>query len=565
MTTLSVPSTVADRDRRHGHDWRIVAPWYRWALADGSDPARAADAARPAFHKYVSTAFVTDFLSNPQRSVVFDPAIDVLQRVEPIPAAELLAADGRLKSLSRTRLVPTQTRKLFLAAHQRFYLIAIGLHCDRAGFPMVDPANVAEVGFVVRRRRVLVSKALVPEALTLMHELNQARATTQVRFQLDLAAQRSRLLHPFRSASRDRVASPRAATLAAAREVELAKRRLRTWAAANAIRQKTEGWVPSGEGSFGSWVPMPDDPEELVERGYPMRLLRPAPDDPDHAARDGTIYYAAVPTASDETTPDGRARFNELDTYEIRVFARAKHGSCPGRLAWSEPTQPFRLASFYDPFGSAQRPTEIRLPDFKELEASSALPSVRMSQPAGSSLEFSKNGEIPKKGKTGGAQEICFFSIPMITIIAMFVLNLFLPVVMFVFGLWWMLKLKFCIPPSIEFEGDLAAELDVQRPELQLMADVDIDVIPGTDPEDVAEVLKKIFDPPPDPELDPVPDEWKVGQHLLDPASATAFTNNALFQLAIRNGYGKSADAAPVYTLPVDYTPTVTRAQVVHP
>ena len=193
------------------------------------------------------------------------------------------------------------------------------------------------------------------------------------------------------------------------------------------------------------------------------------------------------------------------------MFARAKHGHCPGRLVWSEPTQPFRLASFYDPFGSAQRPAEIRLPDFKELEASAALPSVRMTQPAGSSLEFSKIGDIPKKGKVGGAQEICFFSIPMITIIAMFVLNLFLPVVMFVFGLWWMLKLKFCIPPSIEFEADLAAELDVEPPELQLMADIDVDVIPGTDPEDVANVLKNIFDPPPDPELDDVPDEWKVG------------------------------------------------------
>jgi hypothetical protein len=312
-------------------------------------------------------------------------------------------------------------------------------------------------------------------------------------------------------------------------------------------------------------VAMPDDPEELVERGYPMRLLRPAPDDPDHAARDGTIYYASVPTASDETTPDGRARFNELDTYEIRVFARAKHGTCPGRLVWSEPTQVFRLASFYDPFGSAQRPTEIRLPDFKELEASSALPSVRMTQPAGSSLMFSKFGDIPTKGKTGGPQEICFFSIPLITIIAMFVLNLFLPIVMFVFGLWWMLKLKFCIPPSIEFEADLAAELDVEPPELQLMADIDIDVIPGTDPNDIANVLENIFDPPSDPELDPVPDDWKIGQHLLDPASKTPFTNNALFQLALRNGYGKSADAAPVYTLPVDYTPSVTRAQVVHP
>jgi len=185
-------------------------------MADGSDPQRAANAARPAFHKYASTGFVADFLTNPQRSVVFDPSIDVLQRVEPIPAAQLLTGDGRWKSLSSTRLVPTETRKLFLAAHQRFYLVAVGLNCDRAGFPMVDPDTVAEVGFVVRRRRMLVPGALVPTALTLMHGISQARAATQVRFQLDAAKQRSRLLHPFRSSTRDRVAAPRAATLAAA-------------------------------------------------------------------------------------------------------------------------------------------------------------------------------------------------------------------------------------------------------------------------------------------------------------------------------------------------------------
>ena len=83
---MSAPAAVAvaaSREHRAdgcGHDWRIVAPWYRWALADGSDPLRAADAARPAFHKYVSTAFVADFLNDPQRSVVFDPSIDVLHQ-----------------------------------------------------------------------------------------------------------------------------------------------------------------------------------------------------------------------------------------------------------------------------------------------------------------------------------------------------------------------------------------------------------------------------------------------------------------------------------------------------
>jgi hypothetical protein len=299
-----------------------------------------------------------------------------------------------------------------------------------------------------------------------------------------------------------------------------------------------------------------------VERTYPMRLLSPDPDDPAHAAHDGTIYFAAVPTASDEITDDGANRFNELDIYEIRVFARADCGACPGPLVWSSPTRVFRLASFFDPSGSAQRPIEVRLPDFAELEASTALPSVRMTAPEGSSLEFSKFGDIPTKGRVGAGEEICFFSIPLITIIAMFVLNLFLPIVMFLFQLWWMLKLKFCIPPSVEFEAELAAELNVEPPQLEVVANLDIDVLPGVDQGDLTALIGTIFDPEPDPdgELDPVPDEWKLGKQLTD-----GFTNDPLVKLLVRNGYGRSADAAPQYPVPITYTTSVRRDQVVHP
>jgi hypothetical protein len=549
-----------------GHDWRIVAPWYRWVLADGSQPERAAEAGRPAFHKFVTTGFMTDFLRDPQRSVVFDPAVDVLQRVTAIPDVELFDDHRRQKRIATTRLEPdpTGTRKLFLTAHQRFYLVAVGLHCDRAGFPMVDPANVAEVGFVIRRRRASVPPTLVPAATQLVRELRLARATAQVRFGLDAAVQRSRVLHPFRSTERRHVVRPRAASIAAAQEAELARRKLRTWAHASSIEHTTEGWVTAAEGSFGGWHAMPDEPEELIERGYLMRLLRPNPDDPDHAAHNGTIYYAVVPTASDEVSEQGVNRFNELERYEIRVYARTRHGDCPGELVWSQPSSPFRIASFFDPQGCAQRPLEVRLPDFKQLEASDAMPSVRMTAPPGSSLDFSKFGDIPTKGKTRAGEEICFFSIPLITIIALFVLNLFLPIVLFIFQLWWMLKLKFCIPPSTDLEADLAAALDVQPPQLESMADVDIDVRPSTDPAKIAETLKSIFDPPADPTLDSVPDDWKVGTRLLG-RTAPPFTNNALFHVALRNGYGKSADAAPVYSAGVTYTTPVRRDEVVHP
>jgi hypothetical protein len=352
------------------------------------------------------------------------------------------------------------------------------------------------------------------------------------------------------------------AALAAHQQVELAQRKLKVWAGAVGVTRRTEGWVVTGDGTFGAWMPLPESPDELVEQTYPLRLLTPPAGDPDHAAHDGTIYYGLVPTASDQVTADSTARFSDRDVYEIVAYVRPDRGPCPGPLLWSAPSETFRLASFFDPAGCAQRPIDVQLPDFTQLEASNALPSVKMTQPPGSSLEFSKFGDIPKKGKVGADFEICFFSIPLITIIAMFVLNLFLPIVMFVFQLWWMLKLKFCIPPSIEFEGELAAALDVTPPEIELAASLDVDVLPGVNQAELTALLGSVFNPPPpDPLLDPVPPEWRLGDKLGD-----SFTSDPLVELLARQGYGRaSSGGAPAFAVPVQHTTPVRRDEVVHP
>ena len=56
---------------------------------------------------------------------------------------------------------------------------------------------------------------------------------------------------------------------------------------------------------------------------------------------------------------------------------------------------------------------------------------------------------------------ICSFAIPLITIVATFVFKLFLPILVVLFNLWFLLKLRFCIPPSVELGGDVDAALDV--------------------------------------------------------------------------------------------------------
>ena len=81
--------------------------------------------------------------------------------------------------------------------------------------------------------------------------------------------------------------------------------------------------------------------------------------------------------------------------------------------------------------------------------------------PAGSSF--------PPSGSMGGA-EICSFAIPLITIVATFVLKLFLPIVILVFQLWFMLLLKFCIPPEFGVDAGLSAALAAVPPSVDVSA-----------------------------------------------------------------------------------------------
>ena len=382
------------------------------------------------------------------------------------------------------------TRKLFLPAHHRFYLAAVGLHCDRAGFPMVDPAKVDEVGFVdpppTRRRPA----AEIARASELLRESTLPRPSPdQVCARRPPRNSRGSCIrsgrgdeHGSRRRGRDARRPPaRSNSLAGGCGLERP----------TASAQRTQGWVPTGEGSFGNWVPMRGSPDELIERTYPMRLLTPVPTDPDHAAHDGTIYFAAVPTASDEVTAAASPASTSCDTYEIRVFARRRHGDCPGPLTWSAHRAAFRLASFYDPAGWRSDRRDIRLPDFGQLEASAAMPSVRMSAPSRRRSSSPSSGAIPTQGQgeSGGGDLLLLDpahhdrrAVRAQPVLADRGVRV---------QLWWMLKLKFCIPPSIGLDVHLAAELEITPGELGLTAELGIDVQTN----EVTTLLKTSFDP----------------------------------------------------------------------
>lgn len=173
-------------------------------------------------------------------------------------------------------------------------------------------------------------------------------------------------------------------------------------------------------------------------------------------AQDGAALGAALGTAMQArfAAMKGRAgRFDEPQArYVVRAFVRLKaEGTCPSRTVWSEDSEPFVIAPWYE--GAGAPPVQIRLPDPSDRAAMKALkPSVAFVVPP--SLQNLLSGRVKDlmegKGSTGGLglTWICGFNIPLITICAFIVLNIFFSLFNLVFG--WIFLLKICIPfPNI--------------------------------------------------------------------------------------------------------------------
>jgi hypothetical protein len=123
---------------------------------------------------------------------------------------------------------------------------------------------------------------------------------------------------------------------------------------------------------------------------------------------------------------------------------------CPPELVWSRESEPFAIVPWYA--SGALPPVRVALPDALDREfLKKVKPNVAFSVPK--SLFNVLNGNDPKKmvdgeggdGKPGFDLDwICSFSIPIITICAFIVLNIFLSLFDIIFR--WMLFIKICIP-----------------------------------------------------------------------------------------------------------------------
>jgi len=479
------------------HDWLLVAPWYRWPRQQG-ELGLAPRATRPVLQKYEDARFVDAFLADPQHSLTWNEddwvyETSVLNAAR-VPSGPLMGkvAEPAVKRGSRfEKYLSTRTslRKLFLDTHKRFYLVVCELHCDVPGFPRATRDDVCQAGFVVRRRYTSYPASAEGPAADILKQISLLQLELAKLERRPAAKRALRRWESFPAPNANGAVKVRKDELRLALKRE--RKRLRQWAAESGVQQAHLGWIASERKGIGEWAVVEEEPQTLLEEVYPLYPLVPNPADETHAGRNATLYFGVVPTGSSDTDAFGAARYDDRHLYELRCFVRRHHDPCPrtadpndcnGELFWSRPTEPFRLAAHFDPVGTAHRPINVTLPDFPTIAAAAAskpvgaLSPVRMSQPPRSSLKF-EPGLPPGSGSVGDGQ-ICFLAIPLITIVAWFVLNLFLPILVFLFGLWFMLRLKLCIPPSIEVNAGVEAQLAVAG---EFGLDLDVGVHAGFD------------------------------------------------------------------------------------
>lgn len=137
------------------------------------------------------------------------------------------------------------------------------------------------------------------------------------------------------------------------------------------------------------------------------------------------------------------------DMYRLRAFIRARHdGNCPPHTVWSEYSEAFTIAPWYE--GAGAPPVQIALPDpTDEKFLDRVRPNVAFAVPGGlfKLLQTDPKDLIAGKGTSNGPSEpgwICGFNIPIITICAFIALYIILGLLNMIF--FWIPLVKICIP-----------------------------------------------------------------------------------------------------------------------
>ena len=442
----------------------LRAPWYvreRAGLGLLDPPAR-----RPAIQMYDGTDVAERMIADPRDSLAFG-ADD--RYSYPIPVTP--GGTGRSR-LATWQLVTTGLRKLYQPNHDRFYTVVAEVFCDQPGLPRAGRHDDIEVAFVMRRRVTSLTGGTAPQRRVATDLVR--RLATEEELEIDetrMAPGDERDLWWADQAWRRRFAEDNAESLAQL-----------------SMDSRTEGWFRGRDGSRG-WKPLEDAGPDDAEEQLPMWRLPPREDECD-AARTRSTWFGLVPTYSSEHSaaapgtvgaPPPRPKYDDRDVYEIHCVVRQPpprgKEHCPTEEWWNDaPSEPFRLASPTDPQGTSKRLTSITLPDLRRLAARAGQPmgpgGVAVTTPPQSQLVVNPFGGTPGPGdgRVGAGGGVCTFALELFFVVAFFLFLMFLPIVVFAFQLWWMLALRFCIPPTV------AMDLTVD-----FLADVDVDVNTGFD------------------------------------------------------------------------------------
>lgn len=133
--------------------------------------------------------------------------------------------------------------------------------------------------------------------------------------------------------------------------------------------------------------------------------------------------------------------------YAVRPFIRVEgHDDCPPQLVWGTSSEQFRILPWWDGDGPA---TRIALPSLRNLKRMK--PNVSFQLPPELANLLQGNMEKLAEGKKQGGPSpeleifwLCSFSIPIITLCAFIVLNIFLTLFDLIFS--WLAFIKICIP-----------------------------------------------------------------------------------------------------------------------
>jgi hypothetical protein len=425
-----------------GHAFAFRAPWYvREREHIGLRDRRAR---RPAIQMYDSPRFVQQVTQGPRDSLKFTRDD---RWSYPVPVAFSARGSGRARFASY-KMVRTGLRKLYQPNHDRFYLVVAELFCDEPGLPRAGPHRDVTVNFVMRRRHVTVTGAKSPVrrlARDLMLDLLKEQhgdvpADTPAADATDLAD-----LWWADMAARERFAEGHADLLKAV-----------------TAHVSVQSWLVSSATGNGRWAALADQKAGEAEQAFAMWRL---PDRPEACAAANTrsLWFGLVPTYSADhwLDPDPAAhgrpvpKLDDHAIYELvcSVTQPPPPGQehCPPKTWWSAPTEPFRLAAAYDPEGARNHLVSITAPDFRALAARAGQPAgpggLAINTPPGSHMKFNPFGSFPPaagSGSTSGGAAVCTFAFELFFIVALFLFLMFLPIVVFVFQLWWMLALRFC-------------------------------------------------------------------------------------------------------------------------